>query len=313
MVEIENKKVVKTKKPLSAKTKRHIGGFLLFLPWLIGFMIFFLVPFIMLIVYSFNSISFASEGGLVLTKVGGKNYWYVFNRLLVPNTKLTFNQYLVEAIALTIIQLPLITVFSLLIAVLLNQNFKGRGLARAIFFLPIIFGLPSVIGGFSSNSGIVDVVDSRVFHFLNIEKLFQHSIIPNTIISVIAKSVKGILSILMLSGVQILIFLSALQSINTTLYEVAEIEGATKYEQFFKVTLPSIFPMLSAVIVYTLIDLLYRSPLVSLIMDSSLNTERRSVISVVFTLTTLGLLFIVFIFLKLASPDKMKKKGRKKL
>ena len=108
----------------------------------------------------------------------------------------------------------------------------------------------------------------------------------------------------MLSGVQILIFLAAIQSINPQLYEVAQIEGANTYEQFFKVTLPSIFPMLSAVIIYTLIDLLYRSPLVSLIMDEKISRENRAVISVIFTLVTLILLFIAAIFLRMVNNDK---------
>lgn len=297
---------------LKLNTKLQIKGFLMYLPFLVGFFIFFLVPFVMIIVYSFNKLETAQTGGLLYNYVGGVNYDYVFNKLKVNNSlgeTIFFKQFLIESVVDTIIKLPLITVFSLVIAVLLNSKFSGQGLVRVIFFLPLILGLPTVVSFFSvGENNLISIKDSVVYKMFNISKIFEYSQIPQGILDIISKSVLGILNILMLSGVQILIFLAAIQSINPSLYEVAEIEGANKYEQFFKVTLPSIFPLLSAVIIYTLIDLLYRSPLVALIMDEKISRENRAVISVVFTIVTLLLLLIAAIFLKMANREKLVRK-----
>ena len=211
--------------------------------------------------------------------------------------------------------IPLITVFSLLIAVLLNQKFRGRGVARTIFFLPIIFALPGVYNSFatagSDASGLLS--DSVFYRFFDIKKIFMSSEIPISILTFLQSAVSGVFNILMLSGVQILIFLAAIQSINPTLYEVAEIEGANKYEQFFKITIPSIFPILSSVIIYTLIDLLYRSKLTLLIIDNQnqFSIEIKAVISVIFTALTLGMLFIIMILLKLIQRGGHYDKKRK--
>ena len=295
-------------KKLKIETRTQIQGFLMYLPWLIGFLIFFLVPFIMTITYSFNKLDTATNGGLTFTYTGWLNYDYVFNKLKVNTStgeSIFFKQFLIESVIQTLIKLPLITVFSLVVAVLLNNKFRGQGLARVIFFLPLILGLPTVVSFFTvGDNNLVSIKEQTLYKIFDIAKIFKHSQVPESIISVISKSVLTILDVLMLSGVQILIFLAAIQSINPQLYEVAQIEGANTYEQFFKVTLPSIFPMLSAVIIYTLIDLLYRSPLVSLIMDEKISRENRAVISVIFTLVTLILLFIAAIFLRMVNNDK---------
>lgn len=295
-------------KKLKIETRTQIQGFLMYLPWLIGFLIFFLVPFIMTITYSFNKLDTATNGGLTFTYTGWLNYDYVFNKLKVNTStgeSIFFKQFLIESVIQTLIKLPLITVFSLVVAVLLNNKYRGQGLARVIFFLPLILGLPTVVSFFTvGDNNLVSIKEQTLYKIFDIAKIFKYSQVPESIISVISKSVLTILDVLMLSGVQILIFLAAIQSINPQLYEVAQIEGANTYEQFFKVTLPSIFPMLSAVIIYTLIDLLYRSPLVSLIMDEKISRENRAVISVIFTLVTLILLFIAAIFLRMVNNDK---------
>ena len=198
-------------KKLKIETRTQIQGFLMYLPWLIGFLIFFLVPFIMTITYSFNKLDTATNGGLTFTYTGWLNYDYVFNKLKVNTStgeSIFFKQFLIESVIQTLIKLPLITVFSLVVAVLLNNKFRGQGLARVIFFLPLILGLPTVVSFFTvGDNNLVSIKEQTLYKIFDIAKIFKYSQVPESIISVISKSVLTILDVLMLSGVQILIFL----------------------------------------------------------------------------------------------------------
>ena len=305
-------KIKKKKFKLTDNQKTQIYGFLFFLPWLIGFLAFFITPFIMTINFSFNKLSINdSSAGLNYTYIGFDNFRYVFGKYKI-NEDMFFSRYLFKSILNVVLLLPAITVFSLIIAVILNQKFRGRGIARVLFFIPIIFGLPTIVGSFASETNLLEfdqsLQDNPLYKLFDVMGLFTKANIAPFIFTTITKLVKGTFQIIMLSGVQILIFLAAIQSINPALYEVAEIEGASKYEQFFKITLPSIFPILSAVVIYTLIDLLYRSPITKLITDIRLDIQYRATISVVFTITTIVLLVLIVIILKVAQGGKYERK-----
>lgn len=309
---MKKEKQTKKKIKLTDYQKTQLYGFLFFLPWLIGFLLFFITPFIMTINFSFNKLTINDNtSGLLYKNVGFENYRYIFGRYKISDDTF-FMRYLFTSLSEVVILLPAITVFSLLIAVILNQKFRGRSIARVLFFIPIIFGLPTVINSFSGDSSLNEFIssldDNPLYQFFNIIGLFSKGAIAPSLFNSIAILVKGTFKIIMLSGVQILIFLAAIQSINPALYEVAEIEGASKYEQFFKITLPSIFPILSAVVIYTLIDLLYRSPITKLITDIKLPIEHRATISVIFTLTTIILLALIVIILKVAQGGKYERK-----
>lgn len=296
--------------------RTQLYGFLFFLPWLIGFLALFITPFFMTLKFSFNELSYGDQGGLVYKGVGFKNYGWVFGEFKIKD-ELFFIRHLFNSITEVVLLLPAITVFSLVFAVILNQKFKGRGLARVIFFIPIIFGLPAIADAFSSQPDISEYAltlkDNKMYNFFNIMKLFETSSFAPELFGTISKLVKMTFKIIMLSGVQTLIFIAAIQSINPTLYEVAEIEGATKYEQFFKITLPSIFPMLSAVLIYTLIDLLYRSPITKLILETKYSLHIRATISVIFTIITFVFLGVVVLILRLSwgGSDERKKVKQK--
>ena len=154
-----------------------------------------------------------------------------------------------------------IMIFSLFIAVILNQKFRGRTLARAIFFLPVLIAtgpVISVINGDMTSQGVSDAAQfstlfktdlvTELMEFLGIYNLNQ------TFTDIIKDITSGVLNLVWNSGIQILIFLSALQTIPPSAKEAASIEGATAWEFFWKITFPYISPMILSNLVYTVID-----------------------------------------------------------
>ncbi len=255
-------------KNLRYTQKRQLYGFLFILPWLIGFTLFYLNSILRLIANSMQSIKVTSEG-MVTTFIGLDNFIEIFT--LNPD----FNRVLITSVSKTIVSLPFIVIFSLIIAVVLNGEFKGRAIARVIFILPLILGLDIVVSlGDLTNIGDKMDMMNNVATGLEADKLqmlLLSSSIPEWIANLLITMVNGVFELVSLSGVQILIFLAALQSVNPALYEVARIEGANAYEVFWKVTIPGISPMIFMVIIYTIIDAYYRSPLASNIQMTAFN------------------------------------------
>jgi len=156
--------------------------------------------------------------------------------------------------------MPLITLLSLFLALLANRQFKGRAIVRMIFFLPIILGLDVVTEMLTISTGSEMVQSNGLFaEGLVARMLIRYTAIPPTYLNPIIDFVENIFSVIARSGVQTLVFLAALQSISPSMYEVAKIEGATAYETFWKVTIPSIMHIVMFVVIYTIIDLFLTS------------------------------------------------------
>lgn len=225
--------------------------------WFFGAIYFFMMPVIQSIIYSFcDTIPNTDGGGMSLDFVGIKNYK---DALTVHPS---YSRALPEVLQGTLLKTPLILVFSIFIAIILNQKFKGRTLARAIFFLPVIIATGPVIdiingnmdsagtngGSEQFNSLFETDLVGELLTFLGIynisEKLTE---IINTLTS-------DIFNLVWNSGIQILLFLSALQTIPFSAKEAAQMEGATSWEYFWKITLPYISPMIVASLVYTIVD-----------------------------------------------------------
>ncbi len=253
-------------KNLSYLQKRQVYGIMFIIPWLIGFMLFYVSPILKVIANSMQTIKVTADG-VQTSFVGADNFTNIFT--LDPD----FNKVLVQSVIETISSIPFIVIFSLLIAVILNTQFKGRGIARVIFILPLILGVDIVVslGDVTNvNEAAGNLADSSTgLQALQLQTMLLNSSIPESISNLLITMVNGIFQIISISGVQTLIFLSALQSVNPALYEVAKIEGATTYETFWKVTIPSIIPMIYMVTVYTLIDSFYRSPVADEIYDAA--------------------------------------------
>ncbi len=259
------------------------------MPWMIGFLMFYLSPIIKVIFNSAQTIKI-TDTGLETMFVGVDNFLNIFT--LDPE----FNEILITSIVTALSSLPFIVIFSLLMAVLLNMEFKGRGIARVIFILPLILGVDLImtlgqVTDANELAGNMDVGNVGL-QAKQLETLLLNSSIPESVSNLLITMVNGIFSIVSASGVQILIFLSALQSINPALYEVAKIEGANGYETFWKVTIPSIVPMIVMVVIYTLIDLFYRAPIAEKIYDAAF-IEGNFGVSAAMSVTYLVIIFII--------------------
>ena len=153
---------------------------------------------------------------------------------------------------------PLIIVFSLFIAVILNQNFHGRVLARALFFLPVIISGGIAIEIMNGNSllNLASSSDtaSAMFQSKSISDMLLSAGLSPTAIDYVQNTVDSIFQLSWNSGIQILIFLAGLQSIPRSMYEVAEVEGSNAWVTFWKVTMPMLAPMLIVNVFYTVVD-----------------------------------------------------------
>ncbi len=292
----------KQKKKRSLSQRRAMKGFIFILPWLIGFIWFYVRSMVMTVQFSFSEMTVNPGGGYTLDFVGLNNFIYAFR------AHATYKQVLTTSIGNMLIDVPLITFFSLFMAMLLNRKFKGRTLVRAIFFLPVILNSDaigaamdlarSMMSGGISNSAS-ELAEAASGSGVSLEyyiQMFTSLGLPETIIEYISGAVGRISDIINASGVQIIIFIAALQSIPGSMYEVAKIEGATAYETFWKVTFPMVMPHIITNVVYTVVDSFTRSDVVELAYTTAFkyfNYGLSSVFSLVSTIITCLILVIV--------------------
>ena len=288
---------------LNMNQKRMVTGYLFILPWLVGFLLFYVRSVFMTLQFSFSEMSMDMvNGGYALTWVGLKNYLKAFT------VHGSFKQILTTSVMDMLIDVPLIIFFSLFMALLLNRKFKGRTLVRAILFLPVIMGSEALIqaiqtagmmvgGGIDSASAEMAAEAAAggmdISYYVN---LFSNLMIPKQIMEYIVGAVTRITGIISASGIQIIIFIAALQSIPGALYEVAKMEGATAYETFWKVTFPLVMPHIITNIVYTVVDSFTKSEVVQLAYTTAferMDYGLSSVFSISSTVVTCGILILV--------------------
>lgn len=255
------------KRKLTLKQKRAVTGLLFISPWLIGFLAFYVRGLYQTIVFSLSKVTALDTGGFTTKFIGLDNFSYSFTK--DPQ----FNQIMTNTIVDILVDVPLIIFFSLFMAILLNGKFKGRTLMRAIFFLPVIMNAgainnalelaqQTVLGGVSAVSSEITSSSGDGFNMMILLQTFANIGFPEALLEYIIGAVSRIYVIVRSSGVQIVIFIAALQSIPGALYEVAKIEGATAYESFWKITLPMVSPLILTNIVYTIVDSFIQSDVV---------------------------------------------------
>lgn len=284
-------------KKITLKQRRAILGITFILPWLIGFIFLFAAPLIRSIRFSFTQLKIAPDG-FSLEFLGFKNY---HNALFIdPN----FNRILTESITDMAWNVPMILFFSLFSAVLLNQRFKGRALARAIFFLPVILASGAIasaqLSGLISLTGSSEVAQElgkqqSGFNTLSLIFLLDNAGMPAIFIDYIIDAVMRIYDIIRSSGVQILIFLAALQSVPQTMYEVARIEGATPYESFWKITFPMVSPLILTNVIYTIIDSFSNSQVTQTIYQTAFQSQNFGLSAAMSWLYTLAVSLILIV------------------
>lgn len=230
------------RRKMSLKRRRTLEGLMFVAPWIIGALLFFVYPLFVSLRLSVSDM--VTLKGFVMEWTGFKH----FQDLFFWNT--TFIPKLMTAIRDTLINTPITLVFSLFIAILINQKMKGRGFFRTVFFIPVLLG-----SGYVMNQllgiGVGNVVTNQVEGFLT------DSLMPMlgpTFTNAIQDFLNRITVVLWKSGVQIILFLSGLQGIPGSLYEAAKCDGATAWENFWKITLPIISPIILLNFIYTMVD-----------------------------------------------------------
>ena len=250
-------------------TRKAVWGFIFVVPLMIGFVYFFLIPFIYTIIYS---MSWVENTGTVIF-LGLDKYIYAFKQITFTYQweSYLFTEWIVFVLMDMVTDIPIILIFSMIMAVVLNSEFKGRAAARAIFFIPVIFNsqaIDTAVSAYSAlsntTSGATDDLFSQMFNF---KDFLTEAKLPPFLVTFLGDASTKIYDIISFSGIQILIFLSAIQSVPRHLYEAAKMEGATQYEMFWKITFPMVTPMLLAAAVYTVVDSFLRSPMLEMLED----------------------------------------------
>ncbi|TFE25246.1 sugar ABC transporter permease [Cohnella luojiensis] len=244
------------RKRLSLEQKKAWTGVLFASPLIIGLILLFVLPLIQSFRYSLSSIDLV-EGGFTVNYKGIGNFVSLFT------TNPDFPRKLTESIVDMVVNVPIILIFSLFAAVLLNQKFRGRAFARAVFFLPVILmssaaasvSISYFVGGMSmGDSGASGAGQESLMKSFELKKMLLDSGFAPIFVNYLTGAVDRIYDIISSSGVQILIFLAGLQSVSPSLYEASRIEGATGYEIFWKVTFPIMTPLMLTNLVYSIID-----------------------------------------------------------
>ncbi len=237
----QEKKNRKRVKPGRLARREAITGLLFISPWIVGACIFLAYPLITSFWYALNNIRITPMGKS-FTFVGHGN----FTQIIMSDPD--FPTQMIDYITSTILSVPIIVVFALIIAMMLNENIKGKGFFRLIFFLPVIIVSGPILGMLTQQgAGSITAIDTQAISGA------IESFLPHALAEPISELFENMITILWYSGVQILIFLSALQKIDRSMYEAAKIDGGSGWECFWKITLPTVKPMILLNCVYTVV------------------------------------------------------------
>jgi len=231
------------RREISLRTQESLHGYAFILIWVVGFALFTFIPLIQTFQYSMNQVTVTATG-ISLDFVEWGNY----TRALVTDPN--FVELLIGYTIETLVSVPIVLIFAMLIAMFLNLKFRFKGFFRIIFFLPIVITSGPVIKeltaqGAASVPGIANA--PAVVEFLGQ--------LPSALRAPIQYLLTSFVLILWFSGVQILIYLASLQKIDRSIYEAASIDGASGWEAFWKVTLPSLSTATVLNAIYTIVTL----------------------------------------------------------
>lgn len=253
----------KKRKIASLERRKARAGWMFVLPFIIGFVLIYLPILFDSIRFSFVEMHTIPGGGYEIEYVGFRNY----SDALFGGDG-TYLPTLLSGLQQLIFEVPAILIFSLFMAVMLNQKMVGRAVFRAIFFVPVVLSTgimdevasrgAALQNSMGSSTGIDDgsgqSAASEIVSAMDIERLFAGMKVGTELTTYVSSMVNNIFNIVNRSGVQMLIFLAALQSVSPAIYESCRIDGATSWETFWKITLPMISPMILVNGVYTIID-----------------------------------------------------------
>ncbi len=228
---------------MTNRNRERLAGLGFIFIWIVGYLIFTLYPIFYSLYLSLFKVQM-DGADLLLTYEGINNYRATF--LSDPY----FVEILIQYVLETIINVPVTIVFALIIAILINQNIRGKGLWRTIFFLPVII---------TSGPVIAELMNQGITTLPSIQQYDVIGLILDNVGAVIANPVQAlfdqILLVLWFAGIQILILLAGLQKIDRSTYEAAMIDGAGPWIAFWKITLPSILSLITVCIIYTVVSM----------------------------------------------------------
>lgn len=291
---------------LSFEKKQRIAGYIFILPIVLGAVALFIPNIARTVIFSLNEMELGSNGYTLDWQ--GIKYYY---EALFVNAD--FIQYVIKSIGELIVYVPTIIIFSLFMASILNQKFKGRVVARAIFFLPVVLATGIIV----KTDMAYDLVEVLTGKELMDETVATTGVIASflydlnfskSLVEIIVSAAEGIENVVTSSGMQIFILLAAFQEIPTSSYEAAAVEGASAWETFWKITIPSVKDQIVLTAIYTIIDIFTKTDnqLFTFIHDTAFEGNQYSLAMAMYILYLLALGVMVGIVM-LALTRMMKK------
>lgn len=239
---------------MSLTKKRSMWAYLFLLPWLLGVILVFAAPLVLSISFSFSEVTV--DNGYSLEFIGFENFRYAF----FGDEK--FLQYFATTIGDLLYEVPIILVYSFLVAVLLKEKFPGVTIFKFIFFLPVIlssdlfFGLLNNFGTVTGSTldSVMNSASSGMLESLNLGKYLTELGLSTKVVDMLTGPVDKVYEIVTCSGIQIFIFLAGIYSVPPDLYEAAHVEGANAWEKFWMITFPMVMPMILVNVIYSIVD-----------------------------------------------------------
>lgn len=280
----------KLKKNRGIEALKAKYGFFFSLPWFIGIVLFFLIPLVQSVIYAFSDVKL-KIGGLQVSFIGIEN----FREILLVDANFTDN--LAKGVSTFAYSFPLILILSLILAILLNQEFKGRIFFRALYFLPVIIATGVVMdqlfgtrtGGLSSTGTDASVRENMI----SINSVIDWLGLPLSISEILNTVISSIMDLVWNCGIQIVLWIAGMQAIPDLLYEVAKVEGATKWEEFWFITFPMLSNVTILVSVFTAVELI--TSVTDPIMIQSFNASQSQQYGVASAMTWFYFLIVGFI------------------
>ena len=282
------------KKKVGLLGRRAIYGYLFILPLILGFIFFMVKPLAQSLHMALSEVLISNQGFELKW-----NSFANFKKALLVDPD--FNRMVIEAIGQMVFRSIATIVFSFFVALLLNQKFKGRTLARSIFFLAVILSSGVMVGIESSNALMAEIKDmiEEAGNINSVTEVLEDILlsgstgiggISSTVFEKVFEIIDSIYDVAMASGIQIIIFLSGLQTISPGMYEAAHMEGCTAWETLWKITVPMVSPLIPVCWIYTIIDFFMKSD--NQIMDK-INVQMTQLLNYGFSSAMAWIYFVV--------------------
>ena len=282
------------KKKIGLLGRRAIYGYLFILPFILGFIFFMVKPLAQSLHMALSEVIISNQGFELKW-----NDFANFKKALFVDPD--FNRMVVEAIGQMVFRSIATIVFSFFVALLLNQKFKGRTLARSIFFLAVILSSGVMVGLESSNALMAEIKDmiEEAGNVNSVTEILEEILLSSSsgiggisskVFEKVFEVIDSIYDVAMASGIQIIIFLSGLQTISPGMYEAAHMEGCTAWETLWKITVPMVSPLIPVCWIYTIIDFFMKSD--NQIMDK-INVQMTQLLNYGFSSAMAWIYFVV--------------------